>query len=187
MDDVCVVGMPDTYSGELPLAFVVPSQFAQAQVSNGEGEQAKRGIMEVRPGIMGNQRQTHKTWMIARREEQVSVQASCAGRVYRGRSQDSEREASEKGSPGASEEVGRDKCKALITRRTAIELVLAHQLLASKSSRVSLVVSSMVLYRHSASLSLDIPRSCFAFSALFNCIVFKYPGTTSLSLSLGTD
>ncbi|KAI0706142.1 amp dependent CoA ligase [Cytidiella melzeri] len=30
--DVCVVGVPDDYSGELPLAFVVPSESAQARV-----------------------------------------------------------------------------------------------------------------------------------------------------------
>ncbi|KAL0062143.1 hypothetical protein AAF712_010985 [Marasmius tenuissimus] len=44
VDDVCVVGMPDTYSGELPLAFVVPSQLARSRES--EGERVKKEIME---------------------------------------------------------------------------------------------------------------------------------------------
>ncbi|KAK1235162.1 hypothetical protein PQX77_001619, partial [Marasmius sp. AFHP31] len=44
VDDVCVVGMPDTYSGELPLAFVVPSQLARSR--EGEGEKVKKDIME---------------------------------------------------------------------------------------------------------------------------------------------
>ncbi|KAI1786898.1 amp dependent CoA ligase [Ganoderma leucocontextum] len=36
--DVCVVGLPDEYSGELPLAFVVPSVSALARTKDGKGE-----------------------------------------------------------------------------------------------------------------------------------------------------
>lgn len=32
MDDVCVVGIPDDYSGEVPLAFVVPSKSAADRI-----------------------------------------------------------------------------------------------------------------------------------------------------------
>ncbi|KAL0574613.1 hypothetical protein V5O48_007339 [Marasmius crinis-equi] len=45
-DDVCVVGIPDLYSGELPLAFVVPSQRGKDMIRNGEGDKVKKGIMQ---------------------------------------------------------------------------------------------------------------------------------------------
>ena len=32
VDDVCVVGVPDDYSGEVPLAFVVPSKIAAKRI-----------------------------------------------------------------------------------------------------------------------------------------------------------
>ena len=44
--DVCVVGVPDEYSGELPYAFVVPSPGA-VQGSVGE-EKVRAEIMKVR-------------------------------------------------------------------------------------------------------------------------------------------
>ena len=48
--DVCVVGIPDEYSGELPLAFVVPSGDAQARLkADPKAEHAVRNaIMKVR-------------------------------------------------------------------------------------------------------------------------------------------
>ena len=47
--DVCVVGIPDEYSGELPLAFVVPSLSAVAQLKDGRTEGGvKDAIMKVR-------------------------------------------------------------------------------------------------------------------------------------------
>ncbi|KAH9920977.1 amp dependent CoA ligase [Amylocystis lapponica] len=38
VSDVCVVGVPDDYSGELPLAFVVPSAAAAARMKAGDAE-----------------------------------------------------------------------------------------------------------------------------------------------------
>ncbi|KAI0356905.1 amp dependent CoA ligase [Trametes cingulata] len=45
--DVCVVGIPDEYSGELPLAFVVPSAEAQASLKTNPGAEG-----EIRKAIM---------------------------------------------------------------------------------------------------------------------------------------
>lgn len=47
--DVCVVGVPDDYSGELPLAFVVPSEPARARIQQNprEGEQLKAALVKV--------------------------------------------------------------------------------------------------------------------------------------------
>ncbi|EIW53371.1 amp dependent CoA ligase [Trametes versicolor FP-101664 SS1] len=45
--DVCVVGIPDEYSGELPLAFIVPSADAQARMDAGP-----RGQDDVRKAIL---------------------------------------------------------------------------------------------------------------------------------------
>lgn len=47
--DVCVVGIPDHYSGELPFAFVVLDQDAQARVK-GDSQEKKnieQGVMKV--------------------------------------------------------------------------------------------------------------------------------------------
>ena len=48
--DVCVVGIPDEYSVELPFAFVVLSRGAQERIKNNRGENVRtRGsIMKVR-------------------------------------------------------------------------------------------------------------------------------------------
>ncbi len=47
--DVCVVGIPDEYSGELPLAFIVPSVSATAALKVGRSEGGvKDAIMKVR-------------------------------------------------------------------------------------------------------------------------------------------
>ncbi|KAJ7187871.1 amp dependent CoA ligase [Mycena filopes] len=43
--DVCVVGIPDTYSGEVPLAFVVPTDIALPMIRNNP-ETVKASIME---------------------------------------------------------------------------------------------------------------------------------------------
>lgn len=47
--DCCVVGIPDDYSGELPLAFVVLSSAAQDRVkaSNAEMNAVKAALMKV--------------------------------------------------------------------------------------------------------------------------------------------
>ena len=48
--DVCVVGVPDEFSGELPLAFVAPSADAAARIREGQAEEARvrAAIMKVR-------------------------------------------------------------------------------------------------------------------------------------------
>ena len=54
--DVCVVGVPDEYSGELPLAFVVPSWGAQADIAKDarEAEGVRKAIMKVRVSLVVN-------------------------------------------------------------------------------------------------------------------------------------
>ena len=48
--DVCVVGVPDEYSGEIPLAFVVLDEKAAKRVQKDpkEGERIKASIIKVR-------------------------------------------------------------------------------------------------------------------------------------------
>ncbi len=48
--DVCVVGIPDEYSGELPLAFVSPSAEAEARIAKDPkaAEEVRKAIMKVR-------------------------------------------------------------------------------------------------------------------------------------------
>ena len=49
--DVCVVGVPDEFSGELPLAFVAPSADALARMQKdprGEEARVRTAIMKVR-------------------------------------------------------------------------------------------------------------------------------------------
>ena len=50
VEDACVVGIPDEYSGELPLAFVVLRQEAakRTKKSPGAGDEIKRSITKVR-------------------------------------------------------------------------------------------------------------------------------------------
>jgi 4-coumarate--CoA ligase len=36
--DACVVGIPDEYSGEIPLAFIVPTQSTLEKIGKGAGE-----------------------------------------------------------------------------------------------------------------------------------------------------
>ena len=47
--DACVVGIPDEYSGEVPLAFIVPSHDAQERLKldPGEAENIKQAIIKV--------------------------------------------------------------------------------------------------------------------------------------------
>jgi len=45
--DVCIVGVPDEYSGEVPLAYVVPTAAAIKQIEAGEdGAQAVKKAIE---------------------------------------------------------------------------------------------------------------------------------------------
>ena len=46
VSDVCVVGVPDEFSGEVPLAFVVPSSKANQIIKSGP-----QGILEVKKTI----------------------------------------------------------------------------------------------------------------------------------------
>jgi len=49
VEDACVVGVPDEYSGELPLAFVVLRQEAAKRTkgSSNTGDEIKRSIAKV--------------------------------------------------------------------------------------------------------------------------------------------
>ena len=48
--DACVVGIPDEYSGEIPLAFIVPTQGALEKIGKGasEAQNVKVEIQKVR-------------------------------------------------------------------------------------------------------------------------------------------
>lgn len=46
VSDVCVVGVPDEFSGEVPLAFVVPSSKAKQVIATGA-----QGVLEVKKVI----------------------------------------------------------------------------------------------------------------------------------------
>ena len=50
VSDVCVVGAPDDYSGELPVAFIVPSASAKARIDKdaSASQAVKEGLMLVR-------------------------------------------------------------------------------------------------------------------------------------------
>ena len=50
VSDVCIVGVKDDYSGELPFAFVVPSPSAVKQIARGAAgaEEVKQSIMKVK-------------------------------------------------------------------------------------------------------------------------------------------
>lgn len=47
--DVCIVGIPDDYSGEIPLAFVMLEEGAaqKAKASASDAEEIKKSIMKV--------------------------------------------------------------------------------------------------------------------------------------------
>jgi len=46
VSDVCVVGIPDEFSGEVPMAFVVPSSKARELIETGP-----QGVLEVKKAI----------------------------------------------------------------------------------------------------------------------------------------
>ena len=48
VSDVCVVGVPDEYNGEVPFAFIAPSAEASEVIKRGEGELVKARIAKVR-------------------------------------------------------------------------------------------------------------------------------------------
>ena len=48
VSDVCVVGVPDEYSGEVPFAFIVPSTEASQRIKRGEEKFVKGQIAKVR-------------------------------------------------------------------------------------------------------------------------------------------
>jgi 4-coumarate--CoA ligase len=47
VSDVCVVGVPDEYSGEVPFAFVAPSAEANERIKRGEEKFVKMQIAKV--------------------------------------------------------------------------------------------------------------------------------------------
>lgn len=74
--DVCVVGLPDEYSGEVPLAFVVPTTAAVERMKKDPGEETrtKESIMKVCP-----------KYLFAEPRELVGRLAP-PGKIYSGRS-----------------------------------------------------------------------------------------------------
>jgi len=48
VSDVCVVGVPDEYNGEIPFAFITPSDEARERVKRGEEKLVKAQIAKVR-------------------------------------------------------------------------------------------------------------------------------------------
>lgn len=48
VSDVCVVGVPDEYNGEVPFAFIVPSAEANERIERGEEKFVKAQIAKVR-------------------------------------------------------------------------------------------------------------------------------------------
>lgn len=48
VSDACVVGIPDEYSGEVPFAFIVPSDEASERLKRGEEKLVKAQIAKVR-------------------------------------------------------------------------------------------------------------------------------------------
>lgn len=53
VEEACVVGVPDVYSGEIPVAFVVLNEAAAARIQDDEREtkQLKINILKVRPHV----------------------------------------------------------------------------------------------------------------------------------------
>ena len=47
VSDVCIVGVPDEYSGEVPFAFIVPSVKAIERIKRGEEKLVKAQIAKV--------------------------------------------------------------------------------------------------------------------------------------------
>jgi len=52
--DACVVGIPNEYNGEVPLAFIVPSQAASREIEGAEdgAEKVRKGIQKVSPSSL---------------------------------------------------------------------------------------------------------------------------------------
>lgn len=48
VSDVCVVGVPDEYNGEVPFAFIAPSAKASERIKRGEEKLVKAQITKVR-------------------------------------------------------------------------------------------------------------------------------------------
>ena len=46
--DVCVVGVPDEYSGELPFTFIVPDPKAAEIIEKGGSARVKAAVVKVR-------------------------------------------------------------------------------------------------------------------------------------------
>ena len=62
VSDVCVVGVPDEYSGEVPFAFITPSAKATERIKRGEEKLVKAQIAKVcararhhKPGVRSDE------------------------------------------------------------------------------------------------------------------------------------
>jgi len=75
--DVCVVGVPDDYSGELPMAFIVPSAKALELVGKDpkKSEALKAAIAKVLPSVppTGWQGANHNTSMLLMQRSIINI------------------------------------------------------------------------------------------------------------------
>lgn len=90
--DVCVVGIPDDFSGELPVAFVVVETNAAKRIraDSQVAEKSKAALMKVRIVSIQEVNCSHDTVQACRRPQSF-VQAFGGPRVRRFRAQESER------------------------------------------------------------------------------------------------
>ena len=90
VSDVCVVGVPDEYSGEVPFAFVVPSAEATEKINWGKGKLVKAQIAKVWirargrrvSRVEGGSDETCLYFLVCRRREGAIQALGRRSRVY---------------------------------------------------------------------------------------------------------
>ena len=77
--DACVVGVPDEYSGEVPLAFVAlsPDALARVKRDSSEGDKVKASLVKVIVFLLRPMRKIPIVLFIARRRSQGPLQEAC--------------------------------------------------------------------------------------------------------------
>jgi len=76
VSDVCVVGVPDEYSGEIPFAFITPSDEARERIKRGEEKLVKAQIAKVRICAELSERKSERLFLT----RLVAVFLVCCGR-----------------------------------------------------------------------------------------------------------
>ena len=95
VSDTCVVGIPDEYSGEVPLAFVAlsPDALARVKRDSSEGDKVKASLVKVIVFLLRPMRKIPIVLFIARRRSQGPLQEAYGWcRVCRFYTQEPERE-----------------------------------------------------------------------------------------------